>query len=251
MNEFNNLDAMMTDEHPNSKCVTGIVSKDALTLNTCQGVDAVMTDEEYQEMKNRFWNAFPDRKNNLGYPLEHCRWEPKVQDFVYVPLDYGTKITYDGTGSTGFCCCCKLQPCIAVEYSDEVYKIYIDMWTDDNQNYGILDVRTAIYDFLARTHCLLFQRPLDYRTFDLPCVVQSLDWSVPYGPDDRRQAINKGAVRYYLQKRTEYKYYQKPIHTTLDVFPPNFMVELTEEDEWYIQLNETGLHRGWRTSRDG
>jgi hypothetical protein len=127
-----------------------------------------------------------------------------------------------------------LQPCIAVEYRDQIHKLYTDMWHDDNMNYGTFDVRVAAYDFLARTHCILFKRPLDYSTFDLPCVVASLDWSVPFLVGDRSRVINTHAI----------KYYQKPVHKTRNVFPPNFLVELTKKQKWQLKLRENWA-RGW------
>lgn len=206
------------------------------TSITCKKVEAPMTDEEYKEMSAHFWNAYPDRKNKQGYPLNQCRFEPDVKDFVFVPMNYGNNTMFDYSVKTKFCKHCMLRPCITVEYNDEVSKICSDMWSDDNQNYGTFDLRDAVYDHLARSHCVLFQKQFIWNDVDLPCVSQYLEWSVPLTREDKRRA----GVRNRNRIRAGTKGYQKK-DTVIVPHDYNFMSEWANSD---IILD------GWCTSSD-
>ena len=69
---------------------------------------------------NTITNYFASQKNSQGFDLHLCRYEKKVDDKVYVPKNYGHRAKpWD---DRSFCCSCKLQPCITVEYYDEIYE---------------------------------------------------------------------------------------------------------------------------------
>ena len=61
-------------------------------------------------------NFFPTLKNSQGFPKHLCCYEESIKDYVFVPKNYGTSIAK--WRNNEFCCCCKLKPCITVEYFD-------------------------------------------------------------------------------------------------------------------------------------
>ena len=69
---------------------------------------------------NTLTNYFQTRKNSQGFDIHLCRYEKKMEDYVYLPKNYGHRAK--PWRDCSFCCSCKLQPCIAIEYWDEIFE---------------------------------------------------------------------------------------------------------------------------------
>ena len=61
---------------------------------------------------------FPTLKNSQGFDMHLCRYEDSIGDHVYVPKKYGQLRA--GWMNNSFCPNCKLQPCINVEYYEDI-----------------------------------------------------------------------------------------------------------------------------------
>ena len=64
---------------------------------------------------------YPTVKNSQGFDLHLCRYEPSIQDHVYVPKNYGKISQNTRWRNLNFCPSCKLKPCITVEHWDEIH----------------------------------------------------------------------------------------------------------------------------------
>lgn len=56
-------------------------------------------------------------------PYHFCLFRKEVNDYVYVPTGYGSKYSRANPGFAppSFCKHCRLQPCMNLEYKDEIY----------------------------------------------------------------------------------------------------------------------------------
>jgi hypothetical protein len=127
--------------------------------------------------------------NKEGYPMEMCKYQPGVDDFVFVPPLYEQHpetVTYDHADFRKFCCHCKLKPCITVGYAGEAYDATDHMrFFDGPIHFGKLDMRDAVGDFLNRAHGKLFDRQVSYRSLGLPCVNAWLEKTFPLSPREK------------------------------------------------------------------
>jgi hypothetical protein len=125
--------------------------------------------------------VFEQKKNRDGYLMRHCKFQPEVGDFVYVPPKYGD-ISAKKKLSCDFCCHCQLSPCLTQEFLGETHDkaIRLELYGDKEPT----EIRQIISEDLQRKHCKLFKRRYNRRTKSQRCIEKYVNsWFADDGID--------------------------------------------------------------------
>ena len=70
---------------------------------------------------------FQTAKNFQGFPIHLCRYEASIGKHVYTPKNYGELTKGFLWRDLSFCPSCQLQPCLMVEYQDDIQSTAHDL----------------------------------------------------------------------------------------------------------------------------
>lgn len=101
---------------------------------------------------------FTAKKNVQGYPMRLCKYQPSEGEHMYHPPGHGklhgSSCLYK-LSPASYCKHCKLEPCISVEYSEEMFTMGAQMVVGDGKSES--DAGAVISEELQKKHSKLFK----------------------------------------------------------------------------------------------
>lgn len=100
---------------------------------------------------------FPTKKNVQGFPMRLCKYQPDEGEHMYQPPGYGVLYNSSLTrmAPATYCKGCQLQPCVTMEYSDEMFTTGAQLVVADGKSEA--DAGAVISEALQKRHCKLFK----------------------------------------------------------------------------------------------
>lgn len=151
----------------------GKPKKDAFAaMMAARAAKATVKPKKKCNPQRKIKSYFRPKKNSLGYPMKHCKYQPVEGDYMYQPPWYGQshseRFSVDEIIPRAYCKECKLDPCIAVEEEHSMSRLGLSMI--ENMGKTPRSVRIDIAYRMERKRRRLFNLDLDAPMVHKRCV---------------------------------------------------------------------------------
>lgn len=119
--------------------------------------------KQTKNLQPKINKCFQQAKNEDGYPLKHCRYEPAEDRMVYRPPGYAE----DYRGERFHCTDCHLNPCVVFLHDKEFKKLENSL---DRQNTAAAKVAAECEKFFTRRHCKYMKKRYSKKVVVPQCI---------------------------------------------------------------------------------